>query len=282
LAVSVSVPDAVYTRSRCGDGIEGVDVGVKTFATRSTGEKITGPQAHRRALRRWKIRQRRLTRKMQAAKVAMGFAPQDPLPNGIRVPRSRHGDKAKLSVARTHLRITHIRQDFLHKTSTRLCRENQAIGIETLSVQGMVANPRWARAVADRGFGRFFSLLKYKARRYGTCLVEADRWFPSSKLCSTPGCGYLKTDLTLKDRTWTCPACGVLHDRDVNAATNLKGLATRTALPVATRPVMAATMPETADIGGKVTPVRHEAIPESLLSASGQEEADDHNRAPTL
>jgi putative transposase len=192
----VSVPDALYDRTRTGHGIEGVDVGVKTFAALSTGAKMTGPQAHRRALRRLTIRPRRLTRKIPAAKVSMGFAPQDPLPKGMRLPRSRHWDKVQLSVARTHRRITHIRQDFLHKLSTRLCRENQAVGIETLSVQGMLANHRLARAVADQGFGRFFSLLKSKARRYGTCLVEADRWFPSSQLCSTPGCGYLKTDLT--------------------------------------------------------------------------------------
>ena len=281
-AVHVSVPDPIYYRTRTGHGMEGVDVGVQTFATLSTGEKITGPQAYRQALRRLKIRQRRLTRKIQAAKVSMGFAPQDPLPKGMRLPRSRNWDKAKRSVARTHLRITHIRQDFLHKTSTRLCRENQAIGRETLSVQGMLANHRFARAVADQGFGQFFAQLRYKAQRYGTRLVEADRWFPSSKLCSTPGCGYLKTDLTLQDRTWTCPVCGITHDRDHNAAINLKRLATATALPVATRSAMAAPMSEAADIGGKVTPVRHEAIPESLLSASGQEEAGDHNRAPTL
>ncbi len=282
LAVSVAVPNAVYTRSRCGDGIEGVDVGVKTFATLSTGEQIPGPNAYRRALRRLKMRQRRLTRKMQAAKVSMGFAPQDPLPKGTRLPRSRNWDKAKISVARAHLRVVNLRRDFLHKTSTRLCRENQAIGIETLSVQGMLANHRLARAVADQGFGQFFAQLRYKAQRYGTRLVEADRWFPSSKRCSTLGCGYLKTDLTLQDRTWTCPVCGITHDRDHNAAINLQRLATATALPGATWSARAAAMPEEADIGGKVKPVRHEATPESTLSASGQEEFGGHQRSPNL
>jgi putative transposase len=146
----------------------------------------------------------------------------------------------------------------------------------------MMAHHHLARAVADQGFGRFFSLLKYKAQRYDTCLVEVDRWFPSSKLCSTPGCSYIKKDLTLKDRTWTCPSCGITHDRDTNAAINLKGLATPTALPVATRPVRTATVPGQPDIGGKVTPVRHEATPESLLSASGQEEVGAHHCAPIL
>ncbi len=287
-AVQVNVPDSVYYRTRTGQGVEGVDVGVKTFATLSTGEKITGPQAHRRALRRLKIRQRAIARKMQAAKTQIGLVPREPLSKGTRLPRSRNWAKGKIRVARTHLRIANIRRDFLHKTSNRLCRENQAVGIETLSVKGLMANHRLARSIADQGFGQFFALLEYKADRYGTQLIEADRWFPSSKLCSTPGCGYLKKDLTLKDRTWTCPGCGVTHDRDVNAAINLKGLATPTALPVAPRSATDATTCEDLEIhsnthaGGKVTPVRHEATPESLLSASGQEEVDAHNCAPTL
>jgi putative transposase len=140
LAVSVSVPDSDYYRSHSGHGVEGVDVGITTFATLSTGEKITGPQAHRRALRRLKMRQRAITRKMQAAKLSIGLAPKAALPQGTRLPRSRNRRKAQNRLARTPLRIANIRSDFLHKTSTRLCRENQAIGIETLSVQGMMQN----------------------------------------------------------------------------------------------------------------------------------------------
>lgn len=156
------------------------------------------------------------------------------------------------------------------------------MGIETLSGAGMLANHHLARAVADPGFGRCFALLKGKAQRYDTGLVKADRWFSSSKRCSTSGWGSIKKDLTLKDRTWTCPSCGITHDRDVNAAIHLKGLATPTVLPVATPPARVATVPGQPDIGGKGTPVRHEATPESLLSASGQEEVGAHDCAPTL
>ncbi|MBX5468010.1 MAG: transposase [Firmicutes bacterium] len=170
----------------------------------------------------------------------------------------------------------------MHKLSTRLCRENQTVGIENLSVQGLLKNRRLARSVADQGFGQFFALLRYKARRYGTRLVAADRWFPSSKRCSTPGCGYVHADLTLRDRTWRCPRCGVVHDRDVNAAINLRGLATPTALPVATSSVRGATVSDPSDIGGKVTPVRDEAQPVGLPTASGHEEAGDHRDTPTL
>jgi len=282
LSVQVSVPDSVYHRIRTGHGLEGVDVGVKTFATLSTGEKIAGPKAHRRALRRLKIRQRAIARKMQAAKTRVGLAPRDPLPKGTRLPRSRNWEKARNRIARTHLRVANIRRDFLHKVSTRLCRENQAIGIETLSVQGMLANHHLARAVADQGFGQFFAQLRYKAERYGTHLAEADRWFPSSRLCSTPGCEYVNENLTLKDRAWTCPVCGVTHDRDQNAAINLRGLATPTALPVATASATKPTVPSRGGTGGKVTPVRYEATPESTLSASGQEEVRAHHCAPTL
>ncbi len=144
----------------------------------------------------------------------MGLAPQDPLPKGTRLARSRNWDQAKNHVARTHLRVVNLRRDFLPTTSTDLCRKNQAIGIETLSVRGMMTNHRLARSIADQGFGQVLALLKYKADRYGTQWTEADRWFPSSKLCSTPGCGYLKNDLTLKDHVWTCPSCGMTHDRN--------------------------------------------------------------------
>ncbi|PSR20482.1 MAG: hypothetical protein C7B45_14790 [Sulfobacillus acidophilus] len=107
------------------------------------------------------------------------------------------------------------------------------------------------RAVADQDFCASFPILKCKAHRYETQIVEANRWSPSSKICSTPGCRYLYQDLTLTVRTWTCPSCGVTHDRAVNAANNLKRLATETALPVATQPVRYATMRETPTSTGK-------------------------------
>ena len=140
LSIQVDVPDTLYYRQRTGHGIDGADVGVKTLATLSNGEKIAGPQAHRQALRRLTMRQRAITRKMQAAKAAIGLTPKAPIPPGTRLPRSRNGLKAQGRLAHTHLRVFNIRSDFLHKTSTRLCRENQAIGIETLSVEGMMQN----------------------------------------------------------------------------------------------------------------------------------------------
>ncbi len=170
---------------------------------------------------------------------------------------------------------TLIRADFTHKLTTRLCRENQAVGIEDLHVQGMLANDKLARALSDVGFGMIRRQMEYKVKRYGTRLVIADRWYPSSRLCSV--CGWKHEALTLSDRQWTCPGCGTAHDRDLNAAINLSRLATETALPVASPSGNGgAAAEEVSAVVGKVTPVRYEVGPQG---ASGQEKNRAHNRA---
>ena len=102
---------------------------------------------------------------------------------------------------------------------------------EDLNVAGMLKNKKLSRAISDIGFGALRRHLEYKSRRYGSNLIVADRWYPSSKLCSV--CEYKKDCLSLKERSWKCKNCGIIHDRDINAALNLKRLATKTALPVA-------------------------------------------------
>ena len=167
--------------------------------------------------------------------------------------------------------------DWSHKLTTRLCRENQAIAIEDLNVKGMLRNHKLALAISDIGWYRIRSQIAYKAQRYNTLVVIADRWYPSSKLCTV--CGTKREGMTLAIRDWTCEHCGVHHDRDVNAANNLKRLATgalaaRTALPVAS---LTATSGTAAGIllagGGKVTPVSHE---HGQQDGSGQEEDAEH------
>ena len=196
---------------------------------------------------------------MKVPKAAAGFV--GAIPKGTRLSRSINQTKGARSLARLHARIARVRADFTHKLTTRLCRENQAVAIEDLHVKGMLANARLARSIADVGFYEIRRQLQYKALRYGTVIVLADRWYPSSKLCCA--CGRKNGSLALAERAWTC-SCGVRHDRDVNAAINLQRLATgalaaRTALPVASpaaTPGTAAGMVPAA--GGKVTPVRHE------------------------
>ena len=135
-------------------------------------------------------------------------------------------DKARRKVARVHARITDRRTDFLHKLSTRLIRENQAIAIEDLTVRNMVANHALARSISDASWRQLRTMLEYKADWYGRDLLVVDRWYPSTRVCSN--CGALHDKLPLNIREWTCP-CGSTHDRDVNAARNIlaAGLAER-------------------------------------------------------
>jgi putative transposase len=258
IAFQVDVPDAQFYRKRTGHGTVGVDLGLKAAATLSTGESIQAPKPLRAALRRLQIRQRRQSRKIEAAKAAAGIKGKR-VPKGARLEKSNNFKKSSVPLARLHARIANVRADFLHKLTTRLCRENQAVVIEDLNVSGMLANEKLARAISDVGFFEFRRQLTYKAARYGTRLVVADRWFPSSRLCSA--CGWKNEALKLKDREWVCCGCGSIHDRDVNAALNLKRLATETALPVASASGNgAAAAGMVPAVVGEVTPVRHEAV----------------------
>jgi putative transposase len=270
LSIQVEVPDEAARLPRTGDGVTGVDLGVSSAATLSSGEKIAAPRPLKAVLRRLRIRSRRQSRKLEAAKTAAGLTGQ--IPKGTRLPVSHNRTKGTKALAHLHARIARVRRDFIHKFTTRLCRENQTVAIEDLNVRGMLANQRLARAIADVGFYEIRRQLQYKAARYGTEIVLADRWYPSSKLCS--GCGERNRNLVLGERAWTCVACGAHHDRDVNAAINLQRLATgalaaRTALPVASLAVTLGTAagPRPAG-GGKVTPVRHE---HGQQDGSGQE-----------
>ncbi len=274
LAVQVDVPDDVARCRRSGSGIAGVDLGITAAATFDSGYKVAAPRPLKAALRRLRIRSRRQSRKHEAAKARTGI--EAAVPKGTKLPKSKNQTKGAKALARLHARIARVRRDFLHKLTTRLCRENQAVGIEDLHVKGMLANHRLARSIADIGFYEFRRQLLYKAQRYGTRIVVADRWYPSSRLCS--GCGAKNSRLTLGERSWTC-GCGARHDRDVNAAINLQRLATaalgvETALPVASQALTPGTAAGTVPAaGGKVTPVRYE---HGQQDGSGQEENAEH------
>jgi putative transposase len=183
-------------------GAVGVDLGVKALATLSTGETFEGPKALRTLLMRLRRLSRALSRKVRG---------------------SRNRAKAKLKLAKLHDRIANIRRDSLHKLSTNITRRFHTIGIEDLNVKGMLRNRYLSRAIADMGFYELRRQLEYKAAWRCGQVVVVDRWFPSSKLCS--GCGYRLDALGLDVRHWTFPGCGVSHDRDVNAATNLRNMA---------------------------------------------------------
>ncbi|MFG1954948.1 RNA-guided endonuclease InsQ/TnpB family protein [Micromonospora sp. NPDC048830] len=178
-------------------GAVGIDAGLDSLLTLSTGEKVVNPRYERADRARLARAQRALARKEKD---------------------SHNRAKARLKVARVHARITDRRRDHLHKLTTRLVRDNQTIVIEDLTVRNMVTNHTLARAISDAAWRQFRTILEYKTNWYGRDLITVDRWFPSSKLCSA--CGKLAEKLPLNVRTWTC-RCGAAHDRDVNAARNI-------------------------------------------------------------
>ena len=176
----------------------GIDLGLHDMVVLDAGEKVGNPRFFQKDEKTLAKAQRRLANKQLG---------------------SRNRDKARRTVARIHARIADRRRDFTHKLSTRIIRENQTICIESLRVKAMAKHPTLAKAIHDVGWGEFVRQLEYKATWYGRTLVKIDRWYPSSKRCFA--CGHIVDSLTLDIRQWVCPACGAVHDRDVNAAKNI-------------------------------------------------------------
>ena len=222
LSVSVEIPDPPIVH-RQNHTVCGVDLGISAMATLSTGEKIVGPKAYATALAELQSCQRQYSRQMEAAKVRAGLEPGQAIPKGMLIPRSANMRKTQNRMARIHARVAQIREDFLHKLTTDLIQRFDVIVIEDLHVAGMLKNHHIARAMADMGFEEFRRQLEYKATQAGVSVIVANRWFPSSKLCSA--CGYKMAKMPLNIREWTCPQCQTHHDRDVNAAINLQHVA---------------------------------------------------------
>ena len=202
VSIAVDTVDDSHLPQAENQGVVGVDLGVSALATLSTGETIDGPKPHKALLARLQRLSRSLSRKQKG---------------------SANRKKAKSKLAKLHARIAAIRSDALHQLTTNLTRRFHTIGIEDLNVRGMVKNRHLARSVADMGFFEFRRQLEYKAAMRGGQIVVADRFYPSSKACS--GCGHNLEVLSLAVREWTCPTCATRHDRDVNAAVNLRNMA---------------------------------------------------------
>jgi putative transposase len=175
----------------------GVDLGIKDFAITSNGEVIGNPKYLKEAQSKLKYVQRKYSK--------------------------NKGKRIKQRLALLHEKIANKRKDFLHKTSTRLIRENQTICLEDLAVSNMVKNHNLAQAISDVSWSTFVTMLEYKADWYGKTVLRIGRFAPSSKTCSC--CGYINKELALKDREWVCPKCNSILDRDVNAACNIKSFA---------------------------------------------------------
>jgi len=191
-------PAADATRMPESDQTIGIDLGLTHFAVLSDGTKIDSPRFLRRAEKKLKRAQRELSRKQKG---------------------SKNREKARLKVARAHAQVADARREFHHQLSTKLIRDSQAIGVEDLAVKGL-ARTRLAKSVHDAGWAQFVHMLQYKAVRYGRTVVKAGRFTPTSQTCSE--CGVKDGPKPLHVRTWTCAACGAVHDRDHNAAKNVK------------------------------------------------------------
>lgn len=179
----------------------GIDTGLKTFAVCSNGEEFTTPHFQKKQKRKLKLLSRKLSKKEKG---------------------SRAFNRTKQRIARVHSKIARQRLDYQHKITHRLTHENQVgtICVEDLNVRGMVRNKHLAYDISDAAIGEFYRQLKYKCEWYGVNYVEVGRFEPTSKTCSV--CGWKYKDLKLQQRSWVCPECGTHHDRDMNAAINIR------------------------------------------------------------
>ena len=199
-SILVETKDVIVLAPKVQNAI-GLDLGIAHFAVLSNGEKIDNPKYLSKSIARLQVLQRSASRKKKG---------------------SQNRKKANLKVALIYEKITHQRNDFLQKLSTRLITDNQSdtICVESLLVRNMVKNHKLARAITEVSWSKFISMLEYKGKWYGKNVIRIDPWFPSSKTCSN--CGQVLEKLDLSMREWTCEGCQATHDRDVNAAKNIR------------------------------------------------------------
>jgi putative transposase len=199
--VSLQVEEEQVVPENTGP-VVGIDLGIKHLATLSDGTVIANPRHLKRRLKKLKRLQRAVSRRQKG---------------------SKNRKKAVRKLAKLHRQIKNQRRNTLHQVTTGLAKTKSVLVIEDLHVRGMLKNHRLAQAIGDVGFYEFKRQLLYKASWYGSRVILADQWEPSSKRCS--GCGWIDADLTLSDRIFHCEPCGLELDRDLNAALNLAQLA---------------------------------------------------------
>ena len=188
----------------------GIDLGLTDFIVLSDGTKVANPKFLSKLQHKLARAQKILAKRRAVAEVA-----------NRKLSDSRNYQKQKFKVAKVYEKITNSRTDFLHKLSFNLIKNHDVIAIEDLNVKGMVKNHKLAKAISDSSWSTFTTMLAYKAQWYGKTLVKIDRWYPSSKTCS--GCNHLltKAELPLSLRSWDCPSCLQINDRDINASINI-------------------------------------------------------------
>jgi putative transposase len=212
------IKSATLTKNNCGDyyfsilidrpnktlnksknDLIGLDLGIKDFIITSEGQHYENLKSKRNNQIKLARQHRDLSSKQKG---------------------SNHQKQARIRLSKTYNKLNNIKEYYLHSITNQLLSENQTIVVEDLNVKGMLKNHQLARSIQELSLNRFKNMLMYKAEWYGREIIQVSRWFPSSKLCSC--CGYKKDDLTLKDRFWVCPECNSSHNRDINAAINIK------------------------------------------------------------
>ena len=202
-SIVVETPEQMKPKAKASESTAvGIDLGIKDYAILSDGTKYGNPKYYENNQRRLKLLQQRFARTKKGS--------------------NRH-EVMRLKVAKQYRKITNCRIDFLHKLTTDLVNRFDTICLENLNVDGMIKNHNFAKSIQSASWGEFVKQIKYKSEWFGKNVIFIGRFEPSSKTCSK--CGYIKSDLTLKDREWTCPVCGEHHDRDINAAINIKQMA---------------------------------------------------------
>ena len=191
--------DLIKQLDKPKNDIIGIDLGIKDFIITSKGDMFENLKLIRNNQKELSKLQRQHSKKKKG---------------------SKNKEKARKRLARFHQRITNVKENYLHKVSNTLLNENQVICMEDLNIKGIMKNHKLARSIQELSLYRFEAILTYKSNWYGRHLINIDRFFPSSKKCSD--CGYINHDLKLSDREWFCPDCGVIHDRDLNAAVNIE------------------------------------------------------------
>ena len=200
--LSILIDKPIIKMLQKTDKIIGIDLGIKDFIVTSDNQKFENIKVIRSNEKKLVRLQRNHSKKKTINKKP-----------------SKNKEKARIKLAKFHEKLTNIKENYLHHVANQLLNENQVIVMENLSIQGMIKNHCLARSIQELSLFRFKQILKYKAKWYGRDIIEINRFYPSSKLCSN--CGFKKEDLTLKDREWTCPSCKTKLDRDLNAATNI-------------------------------------------------------------
>jgi len=190
----------------------GIDIGLKDLLCFDNGEKIQDLKAYLKYEDKVLKAQRKLSRFDQRRK-KLGLKLKD---------HSLKRERLRIKLAKLKEKVALIRKDFIHKLTTKIINENQVICVEDLSIKNMIKNRKLSRRIHEASWGEILRQLMYKADWYGRKVVKIERWYPSSKKCSTDGCDYKRDKLPLSVREWSCPCCETRHDRDVNAARNIK------------------------------------------------------------